>query len=130
MLLDAPFESDSIDFKYVSGSSTLQKTGSFLTVPYSESNFLRQNVASRTININPFHVTTFVGSLKLTPDSDVWVDFETRPVIIQNDEGNLDHLENLTNQQGTEWGNWRTVGQTTSGNTRTTTRRRARKRNY
>ena len=122
-VLHAPFTSDSIPFVYSSGSSTLQKTGNFLTVPYSESAYLNQNTATGFINVNPFNVVAFVGNLTLDPPSDVWVDFGTRPDIIVNQNNVLDNLVELENQAGTQWGEWEIVNQTsvTSGNTRETT---------
>ena len=116
------FTSDSIPFVYSSGASTLQKTGDYLTVPYSETSFINQNTATGFININPFSVQSFVGNLKLDPPSDIWQDFDTRPDIIVNQDNVIDNLVHLQSQAGTQWGEWREISKSvnTSGGTETT----------
>ena len=87
---------DAVDLIYSSGSSTLTKDGSYLTVPYSEVAFLNQNTASGFINVNPFDVATFIGTLKLTPSSDIWIDTTSRPDIIVDNNFRLEHLDELS----------------------------------
>ena len=104
-ILHPSFTSDSVPL--VESSSTLQRTGDYFTLPFTETPFLNQSIASRAVNVNPFHVSTFIGTLKLTPDTDVWVDFTSKPVVVNNPNGNLDHFAFISNKNsGTEWGEW------------------------
>jgi hypothetical protein len=119
-VLHPTFTSDAVPFKYTSGGSTLQKTGEYLTIPYSETAYTNQNTATGFININPFNVVSFVGTLKLNPASDIWVDNTSLPDIIVNNNNELDNLTTaaatagLTNPQGTQWGSWSSIGSTGS----------------
>jgi len=121
-ILHPPFDGDSVPLVISSGTTT--NVGDYVTVPYNQTPYLTQNTASSTINVNPFQITTFVGTAKLDPDTDVWVDFDTAPVIVVNDEGDLDHLRNLQSQAGTEWGSWRTTSRRTSGGFKIRTKKR------
>ena len=53
--------------------SSVQKTGDVVTLSYDEEGWVEQVLATRTENVNPFHVTTFNGNLTLTPERDTWV---------------------------------------------------------
>ena len=72
-----------------SSSSSYQKTGDLITLPYTEQSYVDQKVASRHINVNPYHVFAFIGNVKLTPETDIWNDTERLDVRI-NREGNFD----------------------------------------
>ena len=50
-----------------------QKTGNMVTLKYEETDYLEQALATRVENVNPFHVISFTGEIKLTPRSDSWV---------------------------------------------------------
>lgn len=50
------------------------KTGSLVTLPYTERVFLSQLLASDAINVNPYAVYRWNGTLTLNPSSDVWYD--------------------------------------------------------
>jgi hypothetical protein len=54
-----------------------QKTGDFITLPYVESVLISQPLATDSSNINPFAVFSWSGQLKLTPQTDAWVDTTT-----------------------------------------------------
>ena len=91
-------------------SSSYQKTGDLLTLPYSEKTYVNQDKASRTINVNPYNVFAFIGNLKLSPNSDVWNDSERLPEVRINREGNYDAvLAENTNSLGTVWNAWQTT---------------------
>ena len=47
-------------------------------------------MASRAINVNPYHVFAFTGQCKLTPSTDIWQDTERLPEVRINREGNFD----------------------------------------
>jgi hypothetical protein len=84
-VLHAPFDLDSAPLFISNNSATI--TGDFVTVPFTEEPYLTQNTASSSINVNPFQVSTFIGQAKLDPDTDFWVDFETVPIVVVNEDG-------------------------------------------
>lgn len=96
-------------------SGSLEQTGRFLTLPYTETSFINQEVASGVQNINPFQVTGFIGYAVLTPAEDVWIDTVNRPIIVVNDQGDLDALAHARSFVGTQWGGWNTASSTRSG---------------
>ena len=64
---------NNIGFKWletIDGTATkvggLQKTGDFLSLPYSEEQFASNPYASKVVNLNPFNVFTWVGDLQLS----------------------------------------------------------------
>jgi hypothetical protein len=90
-----------------------QKTGDLLTLPYTESTLIDQPFASKTLNVNPFDVFTWSGSVKLTPPTDEWKETERAPELVINNIGGFDTLaSNLGNEAlngfeiGTVWNDW------------------------
>ena len=93
-----------------SNSSNYQKTGDLLTLPYTEATFVNADKASRTSNVNPYNVFSFMGSLKLTPATDIWNDTTQLPEVRINREGNFDAIKStVENSLGTVWNNWQTT---------------------
>lgn len=91
-------------------SSNFQKTGDLITVPYDQVTYVNQDKASRHINVNPYHVFNFFGSVKLTPETDIWQDTEQLPEVRINREGNFDAvLAENANSIGTVWNSWQTT---------------------
>src|SRR6056300_1449172 len=90
-----------------------QKTGDLLTLPYTETTLIDQPFASKTLNVNPFDVFTWSGSVKLTPPTDEWKETERAPELVINNVGAFDTLaSNLGNSAlngfeiGTVWNDW------------------------
>lgn len=54
----------------------------FYSLPYSTDLLVKQPIASRTTNINPFSVTNAEGVLHLSPNSDNWVDNTQLPALL------------------------------------------------
>jgi len=52
------------------------------TLPYTEQPIATQALASRTINVNPFAVSSAIGTITLTPPVDNWVDNDTQPSLL------------------------------------------------
>ena len=73
-----------------STSKNYQKTGDLITLPYTTTNYVDQDKASRHINVNPYHVFAFIGNVKLSPETDIWNDSERLPDVRINREGNFD----------------------------------------
>ena len=68
----------------VSASTNFKKTGDLITLPFTEQSYVNQRLASRSINVNPYHVFAFVGNVKLSPENDVWQDTENLPEVRVN----------------------------------------------
>ena len=90
-----------------------QKTGDCITLPYTESTLVDQPYASKFINVNPFNVFTWVGSIELSPPGDEWKETERAPELVINEQGAFDTMvANLGNpnlqsiEVGTVWNEW------------------------
>lgn len=88
-----------------------QVTGDLITLPYTEENFIVQDLASKAISVNPFNVTTWRGTLTLTPSSDNWVDKTTLPTVTLNLSGENDAWQAMTASLATttQWNDWETT---------------------
>jgi hypothetical protein len=79
------FNSENYDmFFYANGSSsgTYQQAGMYVMLPFTDtSTLVFQNLASKTVNINPFNVTKWAGTLGLSPSSDTWIAANVTSVI-------------------------------------------------
>ena len=93
-------------------SSTAQKTGDIITIPYEEVEYINQPYASRVENLQPFEVFNWNGSLTLTPSKDVWYDIVRTPGESQvlDLEGPIRFLFDRSGAPGDEWGQWATTG--------------------
>ena len=79
-----------------------QKTGDLITLPYTESTLIDQPYASKAINVNPFGVFTWIGSIELTPPGDEWKETERAPeLVINNPNGSWDNLTKNTGNSST-----------------------------
>ena len=98
-----------------SNSYNYLQTGPYVTVTSSNTAFVDQKLASKTININPFNVVNYIGKISLNPPSDVWVDTTKKPDVIVNLGGDKDAwalIDNVVNSSSAftyEWGSWNTV---------------------
>ena len=103
------------------------KTGDLITLPYTEQTLIDQPYASKAINVNPFGIFTWIGSITLTPQTDEWKETKRAPeLVISNDDGSWDTLvkesgnPNLTSVElGTVWNEWQNhwTGVSTSNST-------------
>ena len=89
------------------------KTGDLITLPYTEATLIYQPFASKFVNVNPFDIFTWSGSIALTPPSDEWKETERVPELVVNSIGGFDTLvQNLGNPNlqsveiGTVWNEW------------------------
>lgn len=53
--------------------SNVQKTGDIITLKYESVGWIQQLFATKVENVNPFHVISYSGTLKLNPENDTWV---------------------------------------------------------
>ena len=95
-------------------STNIVKTGgNMIMLPYTDTSIVVQPYASRTENVNPFNVFTFIGRIDLTPASDDWIDIERLPARVENVEGDFSAVARdlQVDQNGfapIQWGGWRT----------------------
>lgn len=88
-------------------SSTFLQTGTFVTASASNTAFVNQALASKTMNINPFNVVNYLGKITLNPPSDVWVDTSKKPDVLVNLNGDKDAWDLLLGTRGgglVQWG--------------------------
>ena len=121
-----------IDLYYDSADADnlqVTKKGDLVMLDFEEVDWLSQPSASRTENLNPFHVERLIGQVELSPSTDHWRETEiTEPLVI--DQGTVLDTNQALLWNSHEW-NWSgrdlnelqvgaVVGQSTSTNTSTT----------
>lgn len=71
-------ENESINLQlYVPSTETSKirvNNGGFVTLNYAESNFAKSQYSSKIVNVNPFNVVDFSGTMTLSPKQDYWVE--------------------------------------------------------
>jgi hypothetical protein len=99
----------------------VEVNGPLLMLSSSNTTFVSQNKASKTMNINPFNIVNYIGSIKLDPPSDVWrstTRLESQNIDLSGGEAARDAWSSI---QSTTWGAWNTQWTTTSEDLGTTT---------
>jgi len=81
-------------------------TGDVLSLYFDTETLVSQGMATKTVNVNPFNIISWVGNMKLSPETDTWIDTITAPEIILNREGNYETLKS-ENNIGTIWESWK-----------------------
>lgn len=66
-------------FDSTDATNTVVRKGDYLVLPYTDVSLINQNLATATINVNPFAVITQTGHTDLSPSSDVWVETQYAP---------------------------------------------------
>ena len=66
----------SADYRWVNdfADPNIIRKGPALLIDYSSENFVKQPFATRTENLNPFHIANYAGSLVLEPEQDFWIE--------------------------------------------------------
>ena len=88
-------------------SSNYLQTGAFVTVSSSNTAFVNQPFASKSMNINPFNVVNYLGKVQLNPPSDIWVDTNKKPDVLVNLNGDKDAWDLLLGTRSgglVDWG--------------------------
>jgi len=116
----------SLQYNEADSTNIVKTDGNVLMLPYEDFALITQPYASRTENVNPFNVFTFIGRIDLTPASDDWIDIERLPARVENVEGDFSAVSRdlQVDQNGfapIQWGSWQTnwtgETQTSSGQT-------------
>ena len=101
---------------------SLDQASSTTDTEYRETLFSNLK-ASQTMSVQPYEVTTWEGSMRLSPSSDEWIDTETRPATTINLEGMSNAIEFIANEAdgvlGTEWNAWQNSWQSRSSTSST-----------
>jgi hypothetical protein len=117
-----------LNFDGANSTSYLQ-TGPFVTVGATSTTFVTQDLASKTMNINPFNVVNYLGKIILNPPTDIWVDTDKKADVLVNIGGDKDAwdliLESTDTAFNYEWGAWETTWTGTNTTTETTIRANA-----
>jgi len=108
-------------------AANYQKTGDLITLPYEEQTLIEQPYASRFVNVNPFNIFTWAGSVTLDPPGDEWKETNRVPDLLINEQGGFDTmLANLGNPNlesveiDTVWNEWQDFWQGTPVETTST----------
>ena len=84
-----------------------KRTGSLITLPYTEETIVEQPYATRVERVAAFHTFSWIGDIFLTPDSDEWFETAVAPALVVNVDGNYDAVVSaVKNQIGTIWNSW------------------------
>ena len=109
-----------LQFNATASSNVVKTDGNVVMLPYENVAVVTQPYASRTENVNPFNVFTFIGRIDLTPASDDWIDIERLPARVENVEGDFSAVARdlQVDQNGfapIQWQSWQTTwtGETT-----------------
>jgi hypothetical protein len=65
--------------------SNVRKTGDLVTLNYNEKSWIKQPLATRVTNVNPFNIIEWDGNIILNPASDNWV----RTIVVSGGTRNL-----------------------------------------
>ena len=105
-----------IDLEFDSTTSTnYRRTGNILTLNYTDEVYITQSYASRSENVNPFNVFSWIGTINLFPSEDNWITNVRLSDNIINVEGNFERIAREINADARgispiEWGNWINIG--------------------
>ena len=105
-LLRPRFKANAASAAQSTSFASLRNTGNRLTLPFGTEVYTAQAVATGTVNVNPFNVVGFVGHVKLTTDVATYADFDTRPFVGVNTDGNSDNFSFGENYTGSRWAEW------------------------
>ena len=88
-----------------SSSNRMVQKGDNLYLDHTEVQYFAQNMASQTINVNPFHVEKTYGDLVLSPSKDTWKAFKQDAPLVVDGGTEFDASQALLwNEQEYAWG--------------------------
>jgi len=90
-------------------SRSYQRSNDLITLPYTETSFIFNPNASRTIDVNPYKIGAFKGEIELTPEGDFWKEIDRRPDLQVTDDNGYDAIRFLAEKAGvfgTQWNEW------------------------
>ena len=111
------------------GTPNTIKKGDVVCLNYEDVVYFSNKFATRSENVNPFHVVNWIGAIELNPATDTWIETrKSRRTVDQ--EGNYNTMIGMTGADSNtgispvEWGSWDTTwrGTQVTGRSRTRTR--------
>ena len=93
------------------GNRTYQKTGDLITLPYTETDYIFNNNATRSMDIHAISMGAFRGQVSLFPEGDNWKSINRRPDLVRVDDNNYDAIKFMADSlgvTGTKWNEWQT----------------------
>lgn len=102
---------EELDSGAARASADYQKTNDIITLPYTETLFVFNPNASRSIDVNPYKIGAFRGEIYLVPEGDNWKDTDRRPNLNVTDDNNYDAIRFMAEQlgvTGAQWNEWQT----------------------
>lgn len=106
----------SFDLSYASDITTnsvnVKKSGMIVTLDYTEEVQIQQKFATRLENVNPFSIVNWSGTLKISPESDTWVDTKKMAALDLKQEGLYNAMNDSlgidpnTGYSEVDWGAW------------------------
>jgi hypothetical protein len=110
------FETRSVPFTQTGDSADTNNVSindGIATLSYDQGPaWIDQQKAAVSISVNPYDVATWLGSFKLSPSSDEWMETRRAPNIVNEVGGSLSDLRaevDRVNQMGTRWNSWQTT---------------------
>ncbi len=92
------------------------------TVPFKSVSLAKNEFATTSINLQPYSVFVYDGTLSITPQVDTFRDVNRIPDLVIEDNSLFDAMVSLTGEMaesgiGTVWGDWETTGTNVTSNT-------------
>jgi hypothetical protein len=104
------------DLRFVSdlGSPNIKRVGDVVCLNYSEVEYVKNEFATDSENVNPFNVINWIGSIQLNPSSDTWIDTRKteRTYDIEGDYRTTVQqlgVDSNTGLSPIDWGAWETT---------------------
>jgi hypothetical protein len=109
-----------VDSRYVEDiiGTNIKKTDKLVTLDYNNVLYFKQPFATRSINVTPYLVTDYNGSIELNPSSDIWIDttrLEPQTITIDTYTPFVDEIraqaggfDTQTGWAPVQWGSWQT----------------------
>lgn len=114
------FSMNGVSLEIASGSGYVVKDD-LIMLPYTEVTYLSQSLASSLMNVNPYAVYRWEGSLKLTPSFDSWHDTQYTDPAVTYAIYNNGKLTQTWKAWSLYWSGSSSTKSSTSGSTTTTT---------
>jgi hypothetical protein len=108
------FDQKSLDMEFTLQSG-MKRHANLITLDYDTVPYIEQPYATKTVNLNPYGVFSWVGHMTLSPSSDNWVDEKTNPAVIVNTNGVNDAFSIISDTVpagatlSTRWNSWQSV---------------------
>jgi len=88
------FTQKGYNFQVNTSISTVTTHSGVISSPaYTIQPLIEQNIASKSLSVNPFTLNNYIGTIKFWPAGDFWIDTETRPDVLINLDGENDAWE-------------------------------------